>query len=71
VTNHFDDFLAKPLCAAPIGIKDIVMTKGEITTCGSKILENYIPEYSATCFLKLEEAGGLMIGKNAMDEFAM
>lgn len=63
--------MAKSLCAAPIGVKDIIMTKGEVTTCGSKMLEGYVPEYSATCFLNLEKAGGLMIGKNAMDEFAM
>ncbi len=71
VSEHMDDFLAKPLCAAPLWIKDIIMTKGYKTTCGSKMLENYIPEYSATCFLNLETAGGLMIGKHTMDEFAL
>ena len=56
VQDHVDEFLSRPLCAAPIGIKDIIMTKGEVTTCGSKMLENYVPEYSATCFLNLEAA---------------
>ncbi|HMY80586.1 MAG TPA: Asp-tRNA(Asn)/Glu-tRNA(Gln) amidotransferase subunit GatA [Candidatus Absconditabacterales bacterium] len=69
--SHIDEYKHKALCGAPIGIKDIIMTQGITTTCGSKMLENYIPEYSATCFQKLEQAGGLMIGKNTMDEFAM
>lgn len=71
VNEHAEDFLSKALCAAPIGVKDLIMTKGVKSTCGSKMLENYIPEFSATCFQKLEEAGGLLIGKNNLDEFAM
>lgn len=71
VDEHMDQFLERPLCWAPIGIKDIIMTKWIRTTCGSKILENYIPEYNATCIKNLEAAGGLMIGKNSMDEFAL
>lgn len=71
VNEHAEDFLSKPLCAAPIGVKDLIMTKGVKSTCGSKMLEHYIPEFSATCFQKLEEAGGLLIGKNNLDEFAM
>lgn len=59
------------LCAAPIGVKDNIMTAWIRSTCGSSILENYIPEYSATCFQNLEKSGGLMMGKNNMDEFAM
>ena len=59
------------LHGAPIGIKDNILTTGYETTCGSEILEGYIPPYSATCFEKLEQAGGLMLGKTNMDEFAM
>jgi aspartyl-tRNA(Asn)/glutamyl-tRNA(Gln) amidotransferase subunit A len=59
------------LKAAPIAIKDIILTQDYITSCGSKILEDYVSPYSATCFLNLEKNGGLMIGKTNMDEFAM
>lgn len=69
--EHFDQFLERSLCAAPIGVKDIIMTKGLVTTCGSRILGEYTPPYSATCFLNLEQAWWLMIWKNNMDEFAM
>lgn len=71
ITAHLDDFASRPLKAAPIGIKDIILTQDYITSCGSKMLENYISPYSATCFLNLEKNGWLMIGKTNMDEFAM
>lgn len=71
VEKNLDKALGGALCAAPIGIKDNIMTKWYRSTCGSKMLENYVPEYDATCFENLEKAGGLMIGKNNMDEFAM
>ena len=71
VQSHLADFASRPLCAAPIAIKDIILTKDYISSCGSKILENYVSPYSATCFLNLENHGGLMIGKANMDEFAM
>ena len=71
VDAHLDQFASRPLKAAPIGIKDIILTQDYITSCGSKILENYVSPYSATCFLNLEKNGGLMIGKTNMDEFAM
>ncbi|MCX6823766.1 MAG: Asp-tRNA(Asn)/Glu-tRNA(Gln) amidotransferase subunit GatA [candidate division SR1 bacterium] len=71
VVAHLDQFASRPLKAAPIGIKDIILTQDYITSCGSKILENYVSPYSATCFLNLEKNGGLMIGKTNMDEFAM
>ncbi len=71
VAAHLDEFASKPLKAAPIWIKDIILTQEYITSCWSKILEEYVSPYSATCFLNLEKNGGLMIGKTNMDEFAM
>ena len=71
IQEHVDAFASRPLKAAPLAIKDIILTEGNITSCGSKILENYVSPYSATCFARLEEAGGLMLGKSNMDEFAM
>jgi len=71
VQAHLDEFSTRPLKAAPIGIKDIILTQDYISSCWSKILENYVSPYSATCFLNLEKHGWLMIGKTNMDEFAM
>jgi aspartyl-tRNA(Asn)/glutamyl-tRNA(Gln) amidotransferase subunit A len=48
-----------------------MMLQGEITSCGSKMLEQYVAPYTATCVEKLVAAGGLPIGKTNMDEFAM
>lgn len=55
----------------PMGIKDLFMTHGVQTTAGSKILEGYKATYTATAVQKLFDAGGLMVGKNNCDEFAM
>jgi len=52
-------------------MKDNILTKGLISSFSSKIAEKYVAPYSATFFEKLEKAGGLMIGKTNMDEFAM
>ena len=71
VQKNVDMLKKSPLKGAPIAIKDIILTKDYITSCGSKILENYVSPYSATCFLNLEKNGWLMIGKSNMDEFAM
>lgn len=60
-----------PLCGIPLSIKDVLCTEGVRTTCGSRILENFIPPYDATVITKLRQADAVFIGKVAMDEFAM
>ena len=59
-----------PLHGIPIGLKDIVDTKGIPTTCQSKILQDNIPDADATCAVKLAEAGTVLIGKTTTHEFA-
>lgn len=60
-----------PLTGIPIGIKDLLVTKDILTTCGSKMLSNYVPPYTATAVQKLIDAGAVIVGKLNMDEFAM
>ena len=55
----------------PISIKDIILVEGMKCTGGSKILENYIAPYNATCINRLEKEGVIILGKNNLDEFAM
>ena len=63
--------LTGALAGVPVAIKDNMCTKGLLTTCSSKILENYIPTYTASAVQNLTEAGCVIIGKTNMDEFAM
>jgi aspartyl-tRNA(Asn)/glutamyl-tRNA(Gln) amidotransferase subunit A len=59
------------LCGIPLSIKDVLCTEGMRTTCGSRILENFIPPFDATAVVKLKQADAVLLGKVSMDEFAM
>lgn len=63
--------LTGPIAGVPVAIKDNMCTEGVLTTCSSKILENFNPTYTAEAVLNLEKAGAIIIGKTNMDEFAM
>src|SRR5580698_5625990 len=60
-----------PLGGVPVGIKDVMSTRGLRTTAGSKILESYIPPYDCTAVARMEAAGAVVLGKLNCDEFAM
>lgn len=66
-----DGTLSGPLAGVPVAIKDNMCTEGMLTTCSSKILENFNPTFTAEAVKNLEKAGAVIIGKTNMDEFAM
>ncbi len=74
--DHIDARIARgeplpPLAGAPMAIKDVISTRGVRSTCGSRILENYVPPYDATAVERLERDGAVLLGKTNCDEFAM
>ena len=66
-----DDIGSSPLAGIPLGIKDVLCTNGALTTCGSRILANFVPPYDGTVVEALKKAGAIFLGKTNMDEFAM
>jgi len=69
--QRFANGTASALTGIPLALKDIFLTEGIRTTCASRILNNFIPPYSATAYEKLKEQGVVLLGKLNQDEFAM
>jgi aspartyl-tRNA(Asn)/glutamyl-tRNA(Gln) amidotransferase subunit A len=60
-----------PVAGIPVALKDVLCTKGLATTCGSRILQSYVPPYDCTAWARLRDEGGVLLGKTNCDEFAM
>eukprot|EP00188_Purpureofilum_apyrenoidigerum_P001660 Plantae.Rhodophyta-Purpureofilum_apyrenoidigerum.ctg19393.p1 GENE.Plantae.Rhodophyta-Purpureofilum_apyrenoidigerum.ctg19393~~Plantae.Rhodophyta-Purpureofilum_apyrenoidigerum.ctg19393.p1 ORF type:complete len:518 (-),score=58.78 Plantae.Rhodophyta-Purpureofilum_apyrenoidigerum.ctg19393:759-2312(-) len=74
--RHIDHMRAQgrelgPLAGVPISVKDNLCTQGIATSAGSKILENYVPPYTATAVARMEAAGAVVLGKTNLDEYGM
>lgn len=59
------------LDGVPISVKDVYCTKGILTSCASKVLQNYVPPFDSTIYEKLKNSGAVLIGKTNLDEFAV
>jgi aspartyl-tRNA(Asn)/glutamyl-tRNA(Gln) amidotransferase subunit A len=66
-----NEMIEEPLLGVPVAMKDLFCTKGVKTTAGSRMLENFVPDYESTISQKLLDAGAVVLGKTNMDEFAM
>ncbi len=71
VDKRLQNGTAGPLAGMIVSVKDVICVKDERTTCGSKILENFVSLYNATVIQRLQDADAIIIGKTNMDEFAM